>query len=62
MDVENRPAGRVNITMAGDGSLSYDYTQEALSGKNFESQHYWFPIPLDEFNASGGMIQQNPDY
>jgi hypothetical protein len=62
MVTENEPAGRVVINKAGDGSLSYDYSQEALSGKMFMNQHYWFPIPLDEINASGGKLEQNPDY
>ncbi|MFY0624913.1 MAG: RagB/SusD family nutrient uptake outer membrane protein [Reichenbachiella sp.] len=62
MDVENRPARRVNITNDGFGNLAYDYTQEALSGKQFLEQHYWFPIPIDEINSSNGALTQNPLY
>lgn len=62
MDTENEPAGRVVINKADDGTLSYDYSQEALSGKMFMEQHYWFPIPFDEINASGGRLTQNPNY
>lgn len=62
METENQPAGRVVINKADDGTLSYDYSQEALSGKLFLEQHYWFPIPLEEINSSGGLLSQNPDY
>ncbi|RED97012.1 RagB/SusD family nutrient uptake outer membrane protein [Marinoscillum furvescens] len=60
--VENQPARRVTITKESDGSLTYSYDQEALSGKQFEQQHYWFPIPLEEISASDGMLDQNPFY
>lgn len=62
MDVENQPAGRVSITEDTDGTFIYDYTQEALTGKLFENQHYWFPIPQSEISASNGLLEQNPDY
>ena len=62
MDVENQPARRVSITRADNGSLSFEYNQEALSGKQFSPQHYWFPIPLDEVTASNGLLLQNPGY
>jgi hypothetical protein len=62
METENEPAGRVVIYKAENGILTYDYTQEALSGKMFMDQHYWFPIPENEIDASGGLLQQNPGY
>ena len=62
MEVENQPAGRVSIIRADDGTLSFSYDQEALGGKQFLSQHYWFPIPLEEIIASNGLLIQNPDY
>ncbi|MEP3390349.1 MAG: RagB/SusD family nutrient uptake outer membrane protein [Reichenbachiella sp.] len=62
MDVENQPARRVTINRADDGTLTFTYNQEALSGKSFGEEHYWFPIPLDEINASGGALVQNPNY
>lgn len=60
--VENEPARRVRITRNDDATLTYDYSQEALSGKTFNTEHYWFPIPLSEITASGGLLEQNPDY
>ncbi len=62
MDVENQPARRVSITRAGDGTLSYEYSNEGLSGKQFGEQHHWFPIPLDEITASNGELKQNLGY
>jgi len=61
METENMPANGISIIKADDGSLSFS-TKEALSVKKFMEQHYWFPIPLDEINASGGKIEQNPLY
>lgn len=60
-DVENEQAQGIRITKNGDGSLTYA-VKEALGGKNFQQQHYWFPIPMDEINASNGAIEQNPLY
>jgi starch-binding outer membrane protein, SusD/RagB family len=59
--VENEQAQGIRITKNGDGSLTFQ-VKEALGGKNFQQQHYWFPIPMDEINASNGAIDQNPLY
>ena len=58
---ENQPAEGIFITRNGDGSLTYA-RKTALGGKTFLPQHYWFPIPQDEINASNGQIEQNPFY
>lgn len=62
MDVENEEAGGVYITKEDDESFTYDFSKIALSDKTFEEKHYWFPIPLDEITASGGALEQNPNY
>jgi hypothetical protein len=62
METENRPAGKVVVNKASSGVLSYNYLQEALTGKQFFEQHYWFPIPLDEITKSGGLLRQNDNY
>ncbi|MCV9387897.1 RagB/SusD family nutrient uptake outer membrane protein [Reichenbachiella ulvae] len=62
MDVENEAAAKVAITRAEDGTLSFDYSQEALTGKSFSEQHYWFPIPIDEITKSNSQLEQNPNY
>lgn len=59
--VENEPAQGMSITKNTDGSLTYS-VKEALGGKNFQPQHYWFPIPVEEINASNSAIEQNPLY
>jgi hypothetical protein len=59
--VENRPAQGISIRKNEDGSLTYT-VKEALAGKNFQKQHYWFPIPIEEVNASNKAIPQNPSY
>ena len=61
MDTENKEAGGIYIQKSEDGTLSYE-SKVALSGKSFEVQHYWFPIPQDEINASNSKIEQNPNY
>jgi len=61
METENMEAGGINIQKNDDGSLIFS-TKVALSGKSFEVQHYWFPIPQDEINASNGKLEQNPNY
>ncbi|HYC85752.1 MAG TPA: RagB/SusD family nutrient uptake outer membrane protein [Chryseosolibacter sp.] len=58
---ENQIAQGISITRAGNGTLTYQL-KEALGGKKFLPQHYWFPIPQDEINASNGAIEQNPFY
>jgi starch-binding outer membrane protein, SusD/RagB family len=45
----------------GNGTFTYT-VKEALGGKDFQQQHYWFPIPVEEINASNGAIEQNPLY
>jgi hypothetical protein len=59
-DVENESAQGISITN-NSGTLTFA-RKEALGGKTFKPQHYWFPIPMDEINASNGKLQQNPDY
>lgn len=58
---ENREAGGILIQKADDGTLTFS-PKVALSGKSFKQQHYWFPIPQDEINASNGKLEQNPNY
>lgn len=58
---ESQPAQGMSITRNADNSFTYA-RKEALGGKTFLPQHYWFPIPTDEINASGGQLQQNPFY
>jgi hypothetical protein len=60
-DVENEPAGGISITKNPDNSLTYT-SKIALTGKTFLPQHYWFPIPIEEINATNSEIEQNPDY
>jgi starch-binding outer membrane protein, SusD/RagB family len=60
-EVENESANGISIQKAGNGTLTYSVKQ-ALSGKNFQPQHYWFPIPIEEVNISNGAIDQNPFY
>jgi starch-binding outer membrane protein, SusD/RagB family len=59
--VENEPAQGISIQKAANGTLTYSI-KEALGGKNFQPEHYWFPIPIEEINASNGSIEQNPFY
>lgn len=60
-DVENQTARGMSITKNGNGTLTYA-VKEALTGKTFATKHYWFPIPVEEINASAGAIEQNPQY
>jgi hypothetical protein len=60
-DVENQMARGMSVTKNGDGSFTYA-VKEALTGKTFSAKHYWFPIPIEEINASNGAIEQNPLY
>jgi starch-binding outer membrane protein, SusD/RagB family len=60
-DVENEPAQGMSVQKNGDGTFTYT-VKEALTGKNFQQQHYWFPIPLQEINVSNGSLDQNPLY
>jgi starch-binding outer membrane protein, SusD/RagB family len=58
--VENKSAQGMSITKSG-GTLTFT-RKEALGGKTFNQQHYWFPLPIQEINASNGVLQQNPFY
>jgi starch-binding outer membrane protein, SusD/RagB family len=58
---ENEKALGISVKKNDNGTFTYT-VKEALTGKKFEEKHYWFPIPLDEINASGGAIEQNPGY
>ncbi|MEJ1237297.1 RagB/SusD family nutrient uptake outer membrane protein [Chryseolinea sp. T2] len=58
--VENEPAEGISITKSGS---TLTFTKKiALGGRTFGKQHYWFPIPIEEINASNGALDQNPDY
>ena len=59
--VENQSARGIYITKNGNGTFTYA-PKEALAGKTFATKHYWFPIPVEEINASNGAIDQNPQY
>ena len=59
--VENQSARGISITKNGNGTFTYA-PKEALTGKTFATKHYWFPIPIEEINASNGAIGQNPQY
>lgn len=61
MVTENLPARGISIIKATDGTLTFS-SKIALSGKAFMVQHYWYPIPLEEINASGGKLEQNDNY
>jgi len=57
---ENIPAYGIEITKSGS---SFTYTRkEALSGRLFQEQHYWLPIPRAEIQASNNQLEQNPFY
>ncbi len=57
---ENIPAYGVTVTRSGN---TFNYNQKvALSGRRFDPQHYWLPIPRFEIQASGGQLTQNPFY
>lgn len=58
---ENQPAQGISITKESSGEYSYEITT-ALSGKSFEEQHYWLPIPREEILASDNKLEQNPNY
>jgi hypothetical protein len=60
-DVENQMARGMSVIKNGDGTFTYAI-KEALTGKTFSAKHYWFPIPIEEINASNGAIEQNPLY
>lgn len=58
--VENIPGYGIKITKSGN-NLSYEKF-EALSGRKFETKHYWLPIPRAEIQASNDKLEQNPGY
>jgi hypothetical protein len=60
-DVENETAQGMSVINNGNGTFTYQ-VKEALGGKTFQPEHYWFPIPIEEINASDGLIEQNPFY
>jgi len=57
---ENEPGYGIRITKDGD-SYTYERTV-ALTGRSFETQHYWLPIPREEILASDSQLEQNPNY
>ena len=59
--VENETAQGISVKKNDDGTITYT-VKEALGGKNFQPEHYWFPVPIEEINASNGSIEQNPFY
>ncbi|MGC3944664.1 MAG: RagB/SusD family nutrient uptake outer membrane protein [Chryseolinea sp.] len=58
--VENKAAEGMSITKSG--SVLTFQKKIALGGRTFNKQHYWFPIPIEEINASNGALDQNPNY
>lgn len=58
---ENMPALGIRVNYVNDSSFTYERIV-ALEGRKFEKQHYWLPIPLEEIQASEGLLEQNPDY
>jgi hypothetical protein len=61
METENEPAYGMRINKINDTTFTYERII-ALDGRRFEIQHYWLPIPLEEIQSSGGLLEQNPDY
>jgi hypothetical protein len=61
MEIENEPAYGMRINKIDDTTFTYERII-ALDGRRFEIQHYWLPIPLDEIQSSGGLLEQNPNY
>jgi hypothetical protein len=59
--VENESAQGISIADNGGGNFTYA-PKQALVGRTFGPQHYWFPIPIEEINASNGKLEQNPFY
>ncbi|MEO6849556.1 MAG: RagB/SusD family nutrient uptake outer membrane protein, partial [Mucilaginibacter sp.] len=60
---ENVPAYGVTVTVNSANPSGYTYTKKvSLAGRSFLPQHYWLPIPLNEIQASGGQLKQNPNY
>lgn len=60
---ENVPAYGISVTVNAANPSGYTYTQKvALTGRSFQQQHYWLPIPLSEIQASNGQLAQNPGY
>ncbi len=59
-EVENEPGYGIQITKSGN---SYTFARiTALSGRSFDTKHYWLPIPRDEILASNNMLKQNEGY
>ncbi|MEO7992609.1 MAG: RagB/SusD family nutrient uptake outer membrane protein [Chryseolinea sp.] len=61
MDTENEPAYGISITKDASNNLTYA-RKIALDGRLFKEQHYWLPIPRAEIQASGGILEQSPQY
>jgi hypothetical protein len=60
---ENVPAYGVAVGINAASPSGYSYAQKvALTGRAFQPQHYWLPIPLAEIQASNGQLKQNPFY
>lgn len=60
---ENVPAYGVAVGINTANASGYSYAPKiALTGRAFQSQHYWLPIPLAEIQASNGQLKQNPGY
>ncbi|MFP9114401.1 RagB/SusD family nutrient uptake outer membrane protein [Flavobacterium sp. RHBU_3] len=60
-EIENTPAYGMDVTKNSDGSLTYT-RKTALTGKSFQTKHYWLPIPRTEIQASNNQLEQNPGY
>jgi len=60
---ENVPAYGIAVGINAANPSGYSYAQKvALTGRAFQPQHYWLPIPLTEIQASNGQLKQNPFY
>lgn len=57
---EKVPAYGITITVSGGVTT---YTRKvALDSRNFETKHYWLPIPRAEIQASNNKLQQTTGY
>lgn len=57
---ENVPAYGIDVVKNGN---TFTYTRKvALTGRLFQTKHYWLPIPRAEIQASNNKITQNEGY
>ncbi len=55
-----QPVRAALITRAADGSFQYEYRD--IEERVFLEKMYLYPIPAEEINKSGGLLQQNPNW